>query len=167
MVASIMSKAGVEDVQWDKTSNTLILVEQGLDSLVSLSHLKETIKNQIIPLYEDINWRTWNLYVSTRYTDLYAFAPCSIMMLYVIFKNITDIDNSKYFAITRFKGLGEMDEAAIKGTCIDNGRCVSRICGMGDVNVIYNMLGVDSEARKQLNSRSVHGRLVENGFLEE
>ena len=38
---------------------------------------------------------------------------------------------------------------------------------MGDVNVIYNMLGVDSEARKQLNSRSVHGRLVENGFLEE
>ena len=167
MVASIMSKAGVEDVQWDKTSNTLMLVEQGLDSLVSLSHLKETIKNQIIPLYEDINWRTWNLYVSTRYTDLYAFAPCSIMMLYVIFKNITDTDNSKYFAITRFKGLGEMDEAAIKGTCIDNGRCVSRICGMGDVNVIYNMLGVDSEARKQLNSRSVHGRLVENGFLEE
>ena len=166
-ISSIMSKAGVEDVQWDKASNTLVLVEQGLDSLVSLSHLKDTIMNQIIPLYEEINWKSWNLYVSTRYTDLYAFAPCSIMMLYVIFKNITDTDNSKYFAITRFKGLGEMDEAAIKGTCIDAGRCVSRICGIGDVNVIYNMLGVDSEARKQLNSRSVHGRLVENGFLEE
>ena len=41
------------------------------------------------------------------------------MMLYVIFKNITDTDNSKYFAITRFKGLGEMDDHELRETTMD------------------------------------------------
>ncbi len=90
------------------------------------------------------------------------------MKLYSIFKNITGKDNSNSFALTRFKGLGEMSADDIRGTCIDPvTRCVSRICGLGDVQVIYNMLGVESEARKELTQLSVRGRLVNNGFVDE
>lgn len=160
--------ARVDEVTWSKESNTITLVTQGLDRIISLSHLKETIDNVLVPLYDKWGWKTIGIYATTRYTDLYVHEPCSFMKLYTIFKNITDTDNSSHFALTRFKGLGEMSEKDILGTCVDPvTRCVTRIMGMGDINVIYNMLGVDTEARKQLTDQSVHGRLVNKGFLEE
>lgn len=167
-IQKILKDAGVDHVLWDKTVNTITLVTQGLDRVISLSHLQAMLKSQVLPLYEKYNWKKLNLFVSTRHTDLYVHAPCSFMMLYTIFKTITNTDNSNHFALTRFKGLGEMSEEDIYGTCVDPiTRCVSRIVGIGDVNTIYNMLGVDSEARKQLTNESVHGRLVNNGFLDE
>lgn len=168
MIEKILKDSGVDSVIFDKDSNSLVLVMQGMEDLIPLSHLKELMIGQIIPLYEKYKWEEFNLYVTTKHTDRFVHSPCSFMMLSQIFKSITDDDNSKYFAITRFKGLGEMSEDDILGTCVDpRQRCTCRLTSMGDVDVIYSMLGVDSEARKQLSAKSVHGRLVDNGFLEE
>jgi DNA gyrase/topoisomerase IV subunit B len=163
-----LKDAGVDRAIWDKDSNSLILVIHGLEYLVPLSHLKKLIEGQILPIYEKYHWRDFMLYVTTRHTDRYLHTPASFMMLYTIFKSITGMDNSKSFAITRFKGLGEMSQEDILGTCVDpHTRCTFRISSMGDANQIYSMLGADSEARKQLSDNSLHGRLIDQGLLEE
>jgi len=167
-ILNILKDSGVDNVIWDKDSNSIVLVVKGFEELIPLSHLKELIEKQLLPMYEKYCWRNFNMFVTTKHSDLFVHQPCSFMMLYKIFKNITGDENNKHFAITRFKGLGEMSEKDILGTCVDPvHRCTYTITGIGDVNVIYSMLGADSEARKQLSANSVRGRLIDNGFIEE
>lgn len=168
MIEKTLKDAGVQRAIWDKDSNSIILVIQGLEYLVPLSHLKQLIEGQILPIYEKYHWKEFMLFVTTRHTDRFLHTPASFMMLYSIFKSITGDENKKNFSITRFKGLGEMSQEDILGTCVDpHTRCTFRITSMGDVNNIYSMLGADSEARKQLSDNSLHGRLVDQGFLED
>ena len=159
----------VDNVIWDKDTNSIVLVIQGLDKTISLSHLQNTIIDELIPLYDEYNWDELNLFVTSRFTDMYVHTPCSFIFLYTLFMGISDHQNSKNFKITRFKGLGEMAPEDISGTCIDPiTRCVTRISGIGDVDKIYAMLGQDSESRKELVLRnSVRGKLETMGLMDK
>ena len=159
----------VDNVIWDKDTNSIVLVIQGLDKTISLSHLQNTIIDELIPLYDEYNWDELNLFVTSRFTDMYVHTPCSFIFLYTLFMGISDHQNSKNFKITRFKGLGEMAPEDISGTCIDPiTRCVTRISGIGDVDKIYAMLGQDSESRKELVMRnSVRGKLETMGLMDK
>lgn len=166
---SIRKILKVDNVIWDKDTNSIVLVIEGLDKTISLSHLQNTIIEELIPLYEEYNWDELNLFVTSRFTDMYMHAPCSFISLYTIFMGISDHQNSKNFKITRFKGLGEMAPEDISGTCIDPiTRCVTRVSGIGDVDKIYAMLGQDSESRKELVMRnSVRGNLERIGLMDK
>lgn len=145
---------GCDDVIWDKENNVLILVDiQGVELRVPLSHLQSVLRGQILPLYEKMHWKDISLFITTKYTDKYVGEPCTPMMLYQIFKDISDICK-----ITRFKGLGEMSADDIYETCVNKtSRCFITVRGIGDVDELYQMLDVDTEARK---------KLVTNSYLE-
>jgi DNA gyrase/topoisomerase IV subunit B len=79
-------------------------------------------------------------------------------MLYDLFRKISDPTHGLLRA-RRFKGLGEMSPSSIKCTCIDpQTRCFTNIRGLGDVEVIFKMLGVDTDERK---------KLITSGLVEE
>lgn len=151
----IIRRLMLTDAIWMKEDNVLVLVDQQeIEHRIPLPRLQYTLKNVILPKYEIGNWQTVDLFISTKYSDLYKGTPCTYAMLYRIFK---DLDN--LFTVRRFKGLGEMSAQAIKKTCIDpQERSFVTIKSVGDVNKIYEMLGVDTNARK---------KLVNRGFVEE
>jgi DNA gyrase/topoisomerase IV subunit B len=157
----------VDEVLWNKEYGTLVLVDGGFDTPISLSHLQHTLRTTVLPYYEKYHWNDFNLFVSTRHTETFVQAPCTFMMLHQIFTDITDSTNSKTFVIRRFKGLGEMSEEDIEETCINRQtRTAIRIEGIGDVNKIYDMLGSDSDARKKLVNNSEHDRFVDAGMID-
>ena len=98
------------------------------------------------------------MFITTKYSDLFVEDPCTFVMLYNIFKKISDHDHG-LLKPRRFKGLGEMDRDAIVYTCIDpNTRSFTVVRSIGDVDRIYKMLGVYPDERK---------KLIDSGFVEE
>ena len=145
---------GVDDVVYNKESDSIILVDSGIEVPVPLQRLQSEIRAYVLPEYERGVWKDFNMYVTTKYSDLYMHAPCTYMMLYSIFETLDTC-----YSIRRFKGLGEMSEQAIYYTCVDpQSRCFSVVRHVGDEKRIYDMLGADSSARK---------KLMDNNFIEE
>ena len=154
-VKEITKRLMLSDAIWMKEDNVLVLVDQQeIEHRIPLPRLQSTLKNVILPKYEIGHWQMVDLFISTKYSDLYKGTPCTYAMLYRIFHDL-----NKLFTVRRFKGLGEMSAEAIKKTCIDpQERSFVTIKSVGDVNKIYEMLGVDTNARK---------KLVNRGFVEE
>lgn len=154
-VPEIVKRLGLKDAIWMKEDNVLVLVdEMEIEHRIPLPRLQYTLKNVILPKYEIGHWQVVDLFVSTKYSDLYKGTPCTFAMLFRIFHDL-----NKLFEVRRFKGLGEMSAEAIKKTCIDPlERSYVTVKSVGDVEVVYQMLGVDTSARK---------KLVNNGYLEE
>ena len=154
-VPEIVKRLGLKDAIWMKEDNVLVLVdEMEIEHRIPLPRLQYTLKNVILPKYEIGHWQVVDLFVSTKYSDLYKGTPCTFAMLFRIFHDL-----NKLFEVRRFKGLGEMSAEAIKKTCIDPlERSYVTVKSVGDVDVVYQMLGVDTSARK---------KLVNSGYLEE
>ncbi len=144
----------LEQVTWDKVNNVIILVDRGMEWRISLSNLQKTIKAYLLPEYERAHWNDIELFVTTKYTDMYVGQPCTYMLLHKIFSKIDEVYN-----VRRFKGLGEMSAEAIKLTCVDKEtRCFTPIRKVGDVERLFQMLSVDTSARK---------KLVDSGFVDD
>lgn len=145
---------GIDDVVYNRESDSIILIDSGLEIPVPLHRLQAEIRAFVLPEYKIGLWDKFNMFVTTKCSDLYVHAPVTYMMLYSIFETLDTC-----YSIRRFKGLGEMSEAAIYYTCVDpQTRCFSVVNGIGDVKKIYDMLGVDSTARK---------KLMDGGYIEE
>ena len=145
-VKAIEKKLHLDSAVWDKVNNVLVLIDHGMEWRIPLNNLQASLRAYVLPLYKKFHWDKYELFVSTKYTDLYRSQPCTFAMLASIFH---DID--KIYKVSRFKGLGEMSKEALKLTCIDKmTRCFTVIKGIGDVDRLYKMLDVDTEARKKL-----------------
>ena len=60
------------------------------------------------------------------------------------------------FSITRLKGIGELPDGPMWSTCLDpTTRSYVIIKSVGEVKRMYDMLGVDTSARKTLVKRNV------------
>lgn len=151
-----------KDVLWDKLNNVVVLVyesnDQSVEYRIPLARLQEVIREKILPLYERFHWRDIDMFITTKYSDVFVEDPCTFVMLHNIFKKISDPSHG-LLKPRRFKGLGEMSREAIVYTCIDpNTRSFTVVKNIGDVNRIYKMLGVDPDERK---------KLIDSGLVEE
>ena len=160
--AKIKSILTAKDVLWDKLNNVVVLVyesnEQSVEYRIPLARLQSVIREKILPLYEKFHWRDIDMFITTKYSDVFVEDPCTFVMLHNIFKKISDPDRG-LLRPRRFKGLGEMSREAIVYTCIDpNTRSFTVVKNIGDVNRIYKMLGVDPDERK---------KLIDSGLVEE
>ena len=143
----------LNDCIYSKDSKVLTLVYQSLEVSVPLDRLMTEINTYLIPLLESIQWRMYDIYVSTRLTDTYKRQN---MMFWQI-KQVFDVLDTEC-DVRRIKGLGEYTADELKHTCLDPAtRTVATIHGLGDVETIYAMLGVDSSARKKLVSSDLDG----------
>lgn len=131
---------------YHKIANTLLLVEGATEISIPLDRLVYEINAYILPELERAHWRKYIALLSSKVTDKYKRMPVSFMLLYNYFQEM----NSK-FSIQRLKGLGECTPEQLKYTCVDpTTRTFSVIKSLGDVDRLYELLGVDTSARKAL-----------------
>ena len=159
---SIKQTLLAKDVVWDKANEVVVLIyetdNRSIEYRIPLTRLQKTIRDDILPAYERFHWKDLELFITTKHSDIFVEEPCTFTMLYDLFTKISDPTHGLLRA-RRFKGLGEMSPSAIKYTCIDpQTRCFTNIRGLGDVGVIFKMLGVDTDERK---------KLVNSGLVEE
>ena len=159
---SIKQTLLAKDVVWDKSNEVVVLIyetdNRSIEYRIPLTRLQKTIRDDILPVYERFHWKDLELFITTKHSDIFVEEPCTFTMLYDLFTKISDPTHGLLRA-RRFKGLGEMSPSAIKYTCIDpQTRCFTNIRGLGDVSVIFKMLGVDTDERK---------KLVNSGLVEE
>ena len=149
----------LEDAFWDKENNVLIIVDKGsLERRIPLSNLQKRIQTYLLPEYQRFHWDKYTLFITTKFSDTYVGNPCSFMMLYSIYQTLF-LKEKCLMSVSRFKGLGEMTKESITKTCIDPAtRCFTVVRGLGDVDAMFKMLDVDTDARK---------KLIKAGFIEE
>jgi DNA gyrase/topoisomerase IV subunit B len=107
----------------------------------------EEINNKIFPLLNELHWDKYQIYLTTlNNLKLYNKTPLSITTLYQIFEKTNEL-----FYIERLKGLGSMKPNEAKITCLDKDtRITYPIKSVGDIDLIYNLLGDSPNTRKEL-----------------
>ena len=136
----------LESCTYHEIANSLLLVDDGAEISIPLSRLEQEIRAYILPELQPIHWKQVKPLVTTKKTDCYMKAPLTYMQINKIFE---DID--KAYPVRRIKGLGECEPEQLKYSCLDPAtRTYTTITSIGDVDKLFQMLGVDTSYRKEL-----------------
>lgn len=142
----------LESCSYHEIANTLLMVAAGMEISIPLGRLVTEIRAYILPELQPIHWGAIIPVVTTKATATYVAEPLTYMQLYKIFN---DIDTA--YPVRRLKGLGECTREQLLYTCVDpTTRTFSTITGLGDVEKLYKLLGVDTELRKTLIMRDLN-----------
>ncbi len=143
---------GADTVQYHAPSNSLILIYAAIEIPVSLNKLVYEIRTFILPELELVHWDKITCLITTKLKNSqYKDTPVTFTQLYQIFQQL-----DKLYPVDRLKGLGECTVEQLEHCCVDPAtRTYTTITSIGDVDVLYNMLGACSEERKKL----VHAEL--------
>ena len=144
--ATIAKMLGLESCTYHEIANSLLLVDDGAEISIPLGRLEQEIRAYILPELQPIHWKVVKPLVTTKKTDCYMKAQLTYMQINKIFD---DID--KAYPVRRIKGLGECEPEQLKYSCLDPAtRTYTTITSIGDVDKLYQMLGVDTSYRKEL-----------------
>lgn len=142
----IKEKLGLDSATYYKDSDTLILVHSGMEIAIPVTGMTTEIQKYLLPLLEQIAWESYTIEISTRMTNEYKRYPVTFWDLWNFFRAI-----DRELSVRRFKGLGEMPDPQLEFTTVNPlTRCMIQIKSIGDLDVIYSMMGVDTNARKGL-----------------
>lgn len=144
---AIRKHLDLQDVRYNDMLNSLLLVfDGGLEKTVQLDRFRPEVEMNILPMLEKIGWKHYTVIASSVMSGEIEERPVSFAMLGHLFDEI-----DKAFPITRFKGLGEYSDEQLESTCVNyTTRSAVTIRDLGDVQSIYNHLGVDTTYRKKL-----------------
>ena len=135
-----------DSAKYIKEDNCIILTKGVVDTYIPLHRLKSEIDLNILPVMNMLPWKHFVILVTTKHTDLHSREPMA-------FANICDEFEvlDKEIKIQHLKGLGEMSPEALKFTTVDpNTRSQACVTSIGDLDVLYQMLGVDVKHRKTM-----------------
>lgn len=142
----IKEQLNLESCSYHEIANTLLLVSDGMEISVPLNKLVQEIKAYILPEIKPVHWESIIPVVTTKFADTYQNEPLTYMQIYNIFN---EIDTA--YPVRRLKGLGECTPEQLLYTCVDPAtRTYTTITSIGDVEVLFKLLGVDTELRKSL-----------------
>lgn len=145
----------LDDCSYHPGAKTLLLSVEGIEISVPMQNLVQEIRSFILPELEMVHWELFDLLVTTKTTTELERTPMTFMQLYRILQKM-----DQYYPVHRLKGLGECSRSQLKYTCLDPAtRTFTTITSIGDVNRIYDMMGVDTAPRKQLVLGDVHNIL--------
>lgn len=143
MVKNILK---LDDCSYHPGAKTLLLSVAGIEISVPMQNLVQEIRSYILPELEMVHWELFDLLVTTKTTTEMERAPMTFMQLYRILQKLDE-----HYPVHRLKGLGECSGPQLKYTCLDPAtRTFTTITSIGDVNRIYDMMGVDTAPRKAL-----------------
>lgn len=143
MVKNILK---LEDCSYHPGAKTLLLSVAGIEISVPMQNLVQEIRSYILPELEMVHWELFDLLVTTKTTTEMERTPTTFMQLYRILQKLDE-----HYPVHRLKGLGECSGPQLKYTCLDPAtRTFTTITSIGDVNRIYDMMGVDTAPRKAL-----------------
>lgn len=144
-VQVVKDRVGCDQVIYDPQGNILILSIAGEDYTIPLQDLQPRV-HAIIKYLRAIAWNRLYITVTTHHTDTWQDLPVSLYQLHEILTSF-----EKMFRIKKYKGLGGMDPRDKYKTCMDpHHRMLYQITSLEDVQRLYDLLGVDSDHRKQL-----------------
>lgn len=142
----IRKTLNLESCTYHEIANSLLLVDDGAEISIPLGRLEQEIRAYILPELQPIHWQKVVPLVTTKKTECYVKTPLTYMQIYKIFE---DID--KAYPVRRIKGLGECEPEQLKYSCLDPAtRTYTTITSIGDVDRLFQMLGVDTSYRKEL-----------------
>ena len=134
------------DIKHIGDGNLLIISIGSEDIVVPLDRITDLIYDRILPMYREFYYGKTRIFVTTKNTKALKNSPISIIQLNELFKRLDGL-----FTVERYKGLGSMPPADIAANCVAPAtRRVYQITNIGDLSVIFSMLGNDSSERKKL-----------------
>lgn len=134
------------EVRYVQSSNIIIVSIGSEDIVVPLNQITDLIYSRILPLYREFYYSKTRIYATTKNSIAMSRSPVSIMQLYSIFEELRNL-----FVIERYKGLGSMESPDKIVNCTSpKTRRVFRITSIGDLDVVFDMLGNDPSERKKL-----------------
>ena len=138
---------GADDVRYHNASNSLIAINQTVEVHIPLDRLVYEIRAYILPELKQVHWDKLLCTITTKMPgSTYKDTPVTFMQLYQIFEQL-----DRLYPVHRLKGLGECTVEQLERCCIDpQTRTFTTITSIGDVTLLYNMLGACSEERKKL-----------------
>lgn len=143
---TICRNIGMDAIIYNDTYKTLIMTRGGDDIQVQLDKLISEITMYILPTLRKFNFNLIECLVTTKTTDTYKNTPVSLMMLHKIFTMMDSV-----CVVDRLKGLGELSAEGLGFTCVDpNTRSVTTVTSVGDVDRLYQLMGSDVTARKNM-----------------
>ena len=136
--------------RYDETNHVLAVSVGDTDYTIPLDHVNDRIYDQLLPKLKRIQWMWYRFAVASKRTQAFPYTQISITDLHAL---LTSFD--RLFAITRYKGLGSMEDAHRSLACMDKRyRTTYLVNGVGNANTLYNLLGGDSHARKSILTKS-------------
>lgn len=142
----ICNKLGFTKVSYNRDTNIMVVTIRKEDYIIPLENISNRLYETVLPLFRRIAWNKLQLYITSIHTNTYKDQPISVVQLYRIMKSFND-----EFTINRYKGLASMPALDRNRTCMDpKYRSVHHITSVGDVDMIFKLLGSDSNERKQL-----------------
>ena len=136
----------LDDVQYHEIANNLLLVSEGYEIHIPLGRLAHEIRAYILPELQPIHYKQVVPLVTTKKTDVYQKQQLTYMQINKIFE-----DMDKVYPVRRIKGLGECEPEQLRYSCLDPAtRTYTTIHSIGDVDRLFQMLGVETTYRKEL-----------------
>ena len=159
-IAHIKEELGANRVEYDVHINTLVISIGREDYVIPLYHVRDRLCDQVSIILQRIEWRNWNIYVSSKRNKDLQDMPMSIYQLYELFKTM-----DRLVSVKVLKGIGSMNSTEVATICMDpRNRRVYKITSPGDVDVIFDLLGDDPQPRKDL-MVSPPMTVVKRGYL--
>jgi len=150
---AIAKKLNLDYCGYKEANNSLIMTSGADEFVVPLNNVVSDITGLIMPELGPLAFDKIELLISTKLTDLYKNQSVTLMELYHTFMQVSELFNT-----SRMKGLGQMPKHVLKQTCLDPAtRSFVTLTSLGDVDDLYRVLGVDTQARKDLVSQFVGG----------
>lgn len=147
---SIKEVLNLDDCIYNHQTKVLTMIMDRIEVSVPLDRLIDEIIQFVKPELDRVGWNLWDIYVSTKHTAAFKNVPKSIWQMRQLF-DVFD----KSFEVRRVKGLGDYRPIELIESCLNPlTRTVVRICGVGDVQKLVDMLGQDTTERKRLLSQA-------------
>jgi DNA gyrase/topoisomerase IV subunit B len=135
-----------DDVRYDDVGHIITLTYGRDDYVIPLFKVKERLTDELLPLLNRMRWKDLRLYITAKRYNGLKDQVMSLGEFYSLLKGF-----EKDFKIEKLKGLGTMEPQDTYQTCMDpRYRTMYQITSVKDVNLIWDLLGKNSDKRKNL-----------------
>lgn len=142
----IKEMLNLERCEYSPIANVLLMVSDGAEISIPLDNLVQEINAYIMPEVSPIHWGEIQPLITTKTSDFYQHVPLTFLQIDKIFGEV-----DKVYNVRRLKGLGECEPQQLIYSCLDPAtRTYTTIKEIGDVERLYQLLGVDPTWRKEL-----------------
>lgn len=118
------------------------------DLIIPWRRFKDECRKYLYRDYNQFNCKNFQLYITSLLVEDNKEEPISLFSLYELMNEL----DKKIGRFSYFKGLGEMEDYQLRETCFGSEKSSVKITRLGDLKIIYGMLDVDTDMRKELTS---------------